>query len=107
MKPDSNDASMRGEAGLIFARSLAQGYLSEVDKIYLGRLSAARTGLSHDDADKRVTDDFAEAQQAADAARKAVAHALLWIFVALLIGAFCASFAATIGGGQRDHVVVV
>jgi hypothetical protein len=30
---------------------------------------------------------------------------LLWAFLALLIGAFCASFAANIGGRQRDQVV--
>jgi len=28
---------------------------------------------------------------------------LLWIFIALLIGAFSASYAATIGGKQRDQ----
>ena len=43
----------------------------------------------------------------ADTTRKIVAHSLLWAFLALLIGAFCASFAATIGGRQRDHVVIV
>jgi hypothetical protein len=32
---------------------------------------------------------------------------MYWTFLALLIGAFCASLAATIGGGQRDRVIVV
>jgi hypothetical protein len=32
---------------------------------------------------------------------------MYWTFLALLIGAFCASFAATIGGKQRDRVVIV
>jgi len=54
-----------------------------------------------------VSDVFAGAQQAADTARKAIARALLWISLALLMGAFCASLAATIGGRQRDHVVLV
>jgi hypothetical protein len=49
----------------------------------------------------------AQAKQAADTARKAAAHLSLWIFVALLIGAFSASLTATFGGSQRDHVVVV
>lgn len=40
-----------------------------------------------------------------DKARKAAAKASIWIFVALLIGAFCASVAAIIGGRQRDKVV--
>lgn len=40
-------------------------------------------------------------------ARKATAKTSIWIFVALLIGAFCASVAATIGGKQRDKVVYI
>ena len=104
-KPDSNSTSVRGEAGRIFANALRQGDIS-ADKSYLAQLVAARTGLSQADAEKRVSDVFARAQQTADTARKTVAHSLLWAFLALLIGAFCASFAATIGGRQRDHVVI-
>ena len=105
-KPDSNSTSVRGEAGRIIANALRQGDIS-ADKSYLAQLIAARTGLSQADAEKRVSDVFARAQQTADTARKTVAHSLLWAFLALLIGAFCASFAATIGGRQRDHVVIV
>jgi hypothetical protein len=54
-----------------------------------------------------VDDVFAQAREAADKARKAVAHAMYWTFLALLVGAFCASFAATIGGKQRDRVMVI
>ena len=68
---------------------------------------AARTGLNQSDAEKRVSEVIAAARQAADTARKAAAHLLLWIFLALLIGAFCASYAATIGGRQRDHVKLI
>ena len=106
-KPDSNSTSVRGEAGRIFANALRQGAVSAPDRSYLAQLVAARTGLGQPDADKRISDVFAAAQQTADTARKAVAHSLLWAFLALLIGAFCASFAATVGGRQRDHVVVV
>jgi hypothetical protein len=105
-KPDSNSTSVRSEAGRIFANALRQGDIS-ADKSYLAQLVAARTGLSQGDAEKRVSDVFARAQQTADTARKTMAHSLLWVFLALLIGAFCASFAATIGGRQRDHVVIV
>jgi hypothetical protein len=59
------------------------------------------------EADQRVSDAFSQAQQAADVARKALAHLSIWMFIALLIGAFCASLSATIGGRQRDHVVLV
>lgn len=61
-------------------------------------------GAPQADAAKRVSDVLADARQAADTARKAAAHALLWAFLAFLIGALCASVAATIGGGQRDRV---
>jgi hypothetical protein len=32
---------------------------------------------------------------------------MYWTFLALLIGAFCASLAATVGGKQRDSVLIV
>jgi hypothetical protein len=105
--PDSNDASMRAEAGNIFAYALRQKDISAPDKTYLARLVAARTGLSQTEAEQRVSDVLTQSLQAADIARKAVAHSLYWTFLALLIGAFCASFAATIGGKQRDHVVTI
>jgi len=105
--PDPNDASMRAEAGSIFANALRQKDIPAPDKTYLARLMAARTGLSQTDAEQRVSDVLTQARQVADTARKAVAHTLYWTFLALLIGAFCASFAATIGGKQRDHVVTI
>jgi len=105
--PDPNDASMRAEAGSIFANALRQKDIPAPDKTYLARLMAARTGLSQADAEQRVSDVLTQARQAADTARKGVAHSLYWTFLALLIGAFCASFAATIGGKQRDHVVTI
>jgi hypothetical protein len=54
-----------------------------------------------------VSEVFVEIQRTVEIARKAAAHLSLWIFVALLIGAFCASYAATIGGRERDHVKLV
>jgi hypothetical protein len=106
-KPDSGTSSIRGEAGRILGNALRQGEVPAADKSYLDRLISASTGLSSADADKRVSDVFASAQQSAETTRKTVAHSLLWTFLALLIGAFCASLAATIGGRQRDHVVIV
>jgi hypothetical protein len=76
------------------------------DKTYLAQLVAARTGLNPPDAGKRVTDVFGDAQDSIDRVRKAIAHLSLWLFVALLSGAFCASYAGTIGGKQRDHLPI-
>ena len=107
VRADSDPASLNREAAGIFARSLVQENLSSADKNYLAQLVAARTGLGQPEALKRVSDAFASAQRAVNIAREATSRALVWIFLALLIGAFCASYAATIGGRQRDHVVAV
>jgi hypothetical protein len=106
-KPVVENASTTREAAIIFATSFKQGDLSATDKTYLDQLVMSRTGVSQSEADKRVSDAFLSAKSSAEAARKAIAHTLLWTFIALLIGAFCASFSGTIGGRQRDHVVLV
>jgi hypothetical protein len=102
---DRNDSLVRTEAGLIIANGIGAGNLTASDQMYLTELVAARTGLTQAEAERRVTDVFAKARQEVDKARKATAHSLYWMFVALLIGAFCASFAATVGGRQRDLVI--
>jgi hypothetical protein len=104
---DSISGTGHPEAAIIFANALRQGSLSATDKAYLSQLVSAKTGMPTANSDQRVTAAFADAQQAAEATRKAVAHTLLWTFVALLIGAFCASLSATFGGRQRDQVVTV
>lgn len=102
----ANAAVVREEVSVIFVHSLAQRELSDSDKNFLADQVAAATGVNRGDAEQRVTDTFQQAQQAADAARKAAAHGLYWLFVASLIGAFCASYAALMGGRQRDRVRV-
>lgn len=110
----STVADQRVEIGKIFATSLSTGSLAADDRAYLGQVVASRTGLTQAEAEARVdavyaraakaaADAKAKAQQAADTARKAGAHTALWMFVALLLGAFVASLAATFGGRQRDH----
>jgi hypothetical protein len=101
---ERNDIAERSEATRIIAHAVRRGDLPAADKTYLAQVVSARTGLNESDANSRVSDVFAEAQQSADNTRKALAHLSLWLFVALLSGAFCASYAGTIGGRQRDHV---
>ncbi len=83
------------------------------DQRYLAQMVSQHTGLSMPDAESRVTATYARlqttlrdsemaAKRLADEARKASAHGALWLFVSLLIGAFIASLAATIGGRRRD-----
>ncbi|HWD98471.1 MAG TPA: hypothetical protein VG345_05530 [Bryobacteraceae bacterium] len=104
---DTDIAAMRTEVGPIFANALRQRDLPAADKAYLVQLVMGKTNLGQPDADKRVSEVFTDARQALDTTRKAAARLLLWLFLALLIGAFCASYAGTIGGRQRDHVKTI
>lgn len=101
------------EIARIFSHAMVAGALPDEDLRYLGQLVAQRTGLSQAQAQSRVSALFAQAQTAlrdaqtaakasADAARKAAAYTALWFFITLLVGAFSASLAATLGGRQRD-----
>jgi hypothetical protein len=104
---DTGDAAVKAEAERILVKGVNETEMLNADQRYLATLVAGRTGLNQPDAEKRVSDVMTEARQAEDTMRKATAHFLLWMFLSLLIGAFCASFAATIGGRQRDHVKAV
>jgi hypothetical protein len=98
------DPTVRSEAGRVFVHALAERQLAADDQAYLAETVAAHTGISRAEASKRVGDIYTEDLLAADNARKAVAHSLYWLFVALLIGAFTGSWAATLGGKRRDLV---
>ncbi|MBZ5677839.1 MAG: hypothetical protein LAP61_26630 [Acidobacteriia bacterium] len=102
-----NDVAARAEASRILDRALLQDQVPASDQGYLVRMIAAQTGVSQSEAEQRVSTVIADARQAEDTARKVTAHLLLWFFLALLMGAFSASYAATIGGRQRDHVKAV
>ena len=109
-----NNPGTRAELRRIMAVSFANGEISQPDKTYVAQVVAARTGMSQQDAEKRVDDVIGQAKsamdkaeqtgrEAADAARKAGAGLAFWSFLAMLIGAFSASFAATWGGRSRDR----
>ena len=100
----ANDAATRTEANLVLLNGVAQRSLTAQDRTYLAELVSAKTGMRGVEAERRVDEVFNEDLAAADAARKAAAHSLYWMFVAFLIGAFVASHAATVGGRQRDRV---
>jgi len=102
--PDRAEPYLQTEVDRIFAHGLEQKGLSDPDRIYLTRMVAERTGLSETDAQTRVETVFSHVQQNADRTRKAAAEFSLWLFVALLAGAFVASYCATIGGRERDQV---
>lgn len=102
--PNRNNALARAEAELILANAVRQKNLLPEDRIYLARLVASQTGLRESDAENQVSIVFLRLQQVTETARSTIARSSLWLFIALLIGAFCASFAATLGGRERDRV---
>ena len=87
--------------------ALTSNQIAPADQAYLSRLVASRTGLSQVEADKRVSDTLLRAREFLDTMRKSTAYLLLRVFLGFVMGAFNASFAATIGGRQRDHVRTV
>ena len=111
-RTDRTDASAAGQdprpqATRILATGLRPGgEVSATDRTYLAHLVAARTGISQEEAQKRVDDAITNARQAADTARKAARNLALVTAFSMLIGAFIAGVAAKIGGHHRDDLVV-
>lgn len=103
----ATDAGLLSEAERIMVHGFRSNDLTAADRSYLDRMVEARTGLNGSDADKRVSDVIAQARESEDAARKLTARFLLWSFLAFMFGAFSASYAATIGGRQRDHMKLI
>jgi hypothetical protein len=104
---ETKESSVPEDAGRVFAHALVSDQAPAADQTYLARLVSARTGITQEEAERRVADVIAEGRQAADTTRKAAARMLLWYFLAVLTGAFSACYFATIGGKLRDHVHVV
>ena len=80
----SNEA--RAEINRILARSVAQGRLDDGDRAFLAQVVSTRTGLSPDEAHRRVNEVEAKARDAADTTTKAAAYFSFWTVMALLFG---------------------
>lgn len=107
----------RAEVGRILAADAVSGDMPAADKTYIAQVVAARTGLTQADAEKRLSDVIEQAKSAkqkaldaaktaAEAARKTGVYVALWAFISLLIGAFSASYMATVGGRIRDDLPI-
>ena len=110
---EQESTAAQTEITRIFMQSLRNGPLPAEDARYASQRVAQRTGITPDEAQKRVTETYSrmqakaqdaevKARDAADTARKASAYTALWLFISLLIGAFVASYAAVFGGRHRD-----
>jgi hypothetical protein len=89
---------------------MSAGTLPDADRTYLVALVAARTGMSDADAQRRVDEVVAAANEAdakvkaqVDAARKGAAEVSIFTALSMLVGAFIASVSAALGGRLRDE----
>jgi hypothetical protein len=100
---NANAADTRAELARVLAPIATRGgQVSQDDRAYAAQVVAARTGLSPDEAQKRVDQVITQAKEAADKARKAALAASLWAAIALLVGALGAAIAAAEGGKMRN-----
>ncbi len=111
-KPEmaGSDPAVRGETTRILAKGIGNGDVPAADRTWLAQLIASRTGVSQDDAQKRVDNVVAQekeaevkARQAADTARKSASAVSIFTGLSTVIGAFIASAAAALGGSLRDE----
>jgi hypothetical protein len=103
-------ADPKPEVAHIIANAAVTGDIPDGDRAYLAQLVAARTGITLEDAQKRVDgflsdvkDAEAKAKATADAARKVAAKASIYLALSMLVGAFIASVSAALGGRLRDE----
>jgi hypothetical protein len=95
----------RAEISRILASSVANGSMPEQNRVYLAQLVAQRSGLSQPEAEKRVSEAFAAARQAADKARRAAVLTGFVTAAALILSFGAAWWAALKGGNHRDNSV--
>ena len=104
-----DDAATRQQVGRVLANALVKGELPQADKDYLAQLVAARTGVSPEDAQRRLTQVYdqskAAALEAADKARKATAIAGFWAVFIMFNAGLGAWWAGMVGGAHRDDGV--
>ena len=102
-------ADLRSELLRLWAKGVAAGSLAANDRIYLASVVAQRTGLTQQDAERRVDDAFAEAsrlaKEATEKARRAAVLAGLVTAASLLLSLAGAWWAGICGGHHRDNAI--
>ncbi len=92
----------RAEAARILLTAAGHRGVAADDRAYLVRLVSAVTGLAAPDAERRVNDVIARAQENIKRARRSAVMIAFMAGAAALLGAAAAWFAACAGGAQRD-----
>jgi hypothetical protein len=107
-KPEAG-SDARQQVGRILVKGIANGDVPPEDRTYMAQLIATQTGISTDEAQRRVDDAISrakaaetKAREAADAARKAASLASVLTALSMFVGAFIASVSAALGGRLRD-----
>ena len=110
----ASPADQRAEVSRILLSSAASGTLDPADRQYLVDTVAARTGIPPDEAQLRVDQIYAQAQELetqaraeADRARKIAVIGAFITAASLLIAGAGAYFGAVLGGNHRDKKVIV
>jgi hypothetical protein len=97
---------VRDEITRIMARSALNREMSQQDRSYLATIVAQRTGMSPDEAQRRVSETFTQMEQslrdAADKARKAGALGGFLTAASIVIAFAAAWWGAVRGGHHRD-----
>lgn len=99
---EGNMTFTRAEAGRILLTGSSHRGIQADDRAYLVRLVSTLTGLAPADAERRVADVVARANENISRARAAAVILAFMIGAAALLGAMAAWFAACAGGRQRD-----
>jgi len=110
----ASPADQRAEVSRILLSSVESGTLDPADRQYLVDTVAARTGIPPEEAQQRVDQIYAQAQEletqaraAADRARKIAVIGAFITAASLLIAGAGAYFGAVLGGNHRDKKVIV
>lgn len=108
-QPAGVSTEQRAELARIFVRSMTAGSLNANDRSYVSGLIAQRTGMSQQEAERRIDTVYAEAvtatKQAADTARRSAVLAGLVTAASLLVSLAAAWWAAVRGGDHRDNAI--
>lgn len=109
------DQATRDEVSRILVSSVVSDEgLSDADRQYLVAVAAQRAGVPPEEAERRINEMTAAAEQleqdareAADQARRAAMLAAFVAAASLIVSAAAAYFAGTMGGNHRDKQTVV
>jgi hypothetical protein len=99
---EANISYSRSEAARILLTASSHRGMQADDRAYLVHLVSAMTGLAPPDAERRVADVTARAQENIARARATAVILGFMVGAAALLGAVAAWFAACAGGRQRD-----